>query len=218
MSRAFSLWHEDLAHALKDLGQDLSPHKVSRLCKKFFSDPVEEDSRYTEYEIRLRHLAEAAGSTPDANWIRHTAAISMNRWQRHIPINPQTRPLLETLRANGIRIGIISNFQHAPHVRKVLRRNGLIPLLDAIIISGEVHAKKPDPKIFKIALEQLGTTAEKTLFVGDDPKRDIFGANSVGMQTSLFQNGSELFPLLDRIQCKVRLPSSAKPKPKSKKN
>lgn len=218
MSRAFSLWHEDLARALKVLGQDLSPSKVSKLCKKFFSEPVEEDARYTEYEIRLKRLAEAAGALPDANWIRHTAAISMNRWQRHIPINPETRPLLETLRENGIRIGIISNFQHAPHVRRVLRKNGLIPLLDAIIISGEVHAKKPDPKIFEIALEKLGTCAEKTLFVGDDPKRDILGASSVGMQTSLFQNGSALFPLLDKIPCKIPLPSSAKVQPKSKKN
>ncbi|MBS7390671.1 MAG: HAD family hydrolase [Fibrobacter sp.] len=76
-----------------------------------------------------------------------------------------------------------------------MRKHGLLKILDAVIISGEVHVRKPDPEIFKIALERLGTKAEETLFVGDDPERDIRGATSVDMQTYLFQNGSSLFDI-----------------------
>lgn len=196
MSKAFSIWHEDLAQALKSLGVSTTAAQVAKRCRHFFSEQISEEERYTEYEIRLRHLAELYGKDPGENWIRHTAATSMNRWQRFIPIHPETKPLLQSLKGKGIKVGIISNFQHAPHVRKVLRRNGLLKMLDAVIVSGEFHVKKPDPRIFEIALEKLGTKPETTLFVGDDPERDIRGAASVGMRTRLFQNGDSLFETL----------------------
>ncbi len=193
MSKAFSIWHEDLSYALKDIGISTTAVQVAKRCRHFFSEKLAENDRYTEYEVRLRHLAELYGIAPDDNWIRHTAATSMNRWQEFIPIHPETKSLLRYLKGKGVKTGIISNFQHAPHVRKVLRRNGLLKILDAVVISGEVHAKKPDPRIFEYALERLGTKPETTLFVGDDPERDIRGAASVGMRTRLFQNGSSLF-------------------------
>lgn len=196
MSKAFSIWHEDLAQALKSLGVSTTAAQVARRCRHFFSEEIPEDNRYTEYEARLKHLAKLYGKNPDENWIKHTAATSMNRWQCFIPIHPETKALLRTLKEKGVKVGVISNFQHAPHVRKVLRRNGLLKILDAVIISGEVHAKKPDPRIFEIALERLGTKPETTLFVGDDPECDIRGAASVGMRTRLFQNGTSLFDSL----------------------
>ena len=195
MSKAFGLWHEDVTRALKELGVSVSVSQVSKQCKHFFTETVPDTDQYTQYELRLKKLAEFFGAKPDYNWIKHTAAISMNRWQRLVPIHPQTIPLLKKLKEQDVKIGVISNFQHAPHVRKVLRRHGLLKILDAVVISGEVHARKPDPEIFKIALERLGTQAEETLFVGDDPERDIRGAASVGMQTRLFQNGSSLFDI-----------------------
>jgi len=195
MSKAFGFWHEDITRALKELGVSVSISQVTKQSKHFFSNAVPDTDQYTQYELRLQKLAEFFGAKPDYNWIKHTAAISMNRWQRLVPIHPQTIPLLNKLKKQGVKIGIISNFQHAPHVRKVLRKHGLLKILDAVIISGEVHASKPDPQIFKIALERLGTKASETLFVGDDPERDIRGAASVGMQTCLFQNGSSLFEI-----------------------
>lgn len=196
MSKAFSIWHEDLAHALGDLGISTTASQVSKRCKHFFSGEVAENERFTEYESRLGQLARLYGASPDVNWIKHTAAVSMNRWQRFIPIHPETKSLLEFLKEKDVRIGVISNFQHAPHVRKVLRKYGILKALDTVIISGDVHVKKPDPRIFEIALKNLGTPPEATLFAGDDPECDIRGAASVGMRTRLFQNGESLFATL----------------------
>jgi len=196
MPKAFSIWHEDLSYALKDLGVSTTIAQVAKNCKHFFSEHVTGNERFTEYEARLKHLAGLYGKTPDDNWIRHTAATSMNRWQGFIEIHPETKALLRFLKEKGIKTGIVSNFQHAPHVRKVLRQNGLLKMLDTVIISGEVHAKKPDPRIFEHALKKLETKPETTLFVGDDPERDIQGAAAVGMRTRLFQNGSSLFESL----------------------
>lgn len=195
MAKAFSLWREDLAKALKALDISVSHSALAKQSKHFFSKPIEPDGRFTDYEVRLVNLARQNGADPDENWVKHTAAVSMNRWQRLVPIHPQTVPLLQKLKGRGVRVGVISNFQHAPHVRKVLRRHGLLNILDAVVISGEVRHQKPEPEIFRIALERLGTRPEDTLYVGDDPVRDIAGAKSVGMQTKLFQNGASLFDI-----------------------
>ncbi|MNV36296.1 Pyrimidine 5'-nucleotidase YjjG [compost metagenome] len=52
----------------------------------------------------------------------------------------------------------------------------------AIVISGEVEIAKPDPKIYQLALDRLGVTAEQTLFIGDHPVNDIWGAGKAGLQ------------------------------------
>lgn len=197
MTKAFALWHADLARAISSTGHSVSVSQISKQCKKFFAEPMPESDVYTSYELRLQKLSRNLGFEPDKNWIKNTAEISMDRWQTQVPLHSEAKPLLKKLRIAGIRVGAISNFEHAAHVRKVLKASGLGEELDAIIISGEVHCKKPDPKIFNLALKALGTEASRTIFVGDDPERDIKGAKSVGMQTKLFQNGASLFSLFD---------------------
>lgn len=53
--------------------------------------------------------------------------------------------------------------------------------LGCLIDSSYVGAKKPDPKIFHTALATLGVQPDQTVFVGDNPYRDMEGAKAVGM-------------------------------------
>jgi putative hydrolase of the HAD superfamily len=54
---------------------------------------------------------------------------------------------------------------------------------DLIIVSEEVGIKKADPRIFEMALEQLGLRAEHCIYIGDHPLNDIEGAANIGMRT-----------------------------------
>jgi putative hydrolase of the HAD superfamily len=200
MREAFALWHRDLAIAIGEAGGQVSIQTVAQYCNHFFSQIITGDLKYTAYEERLFLLAKECGITPPLEWIKKTAATSMDNWQSKISLNPEAIPVLQALRAQGIRTGVISNFDHHPHVYKVLQQTGIFHELDAIIISGEVHLKKPDPRIFFFALEKLNTTANKTLFVGDDPDKDICGAKAIGMQTRLFQNGASLSEILSPLE------------------
>ena len=93
------------------------------------------------------------------------------------------------------RIGLLSNFTDPRPVRRVLERDGLAAYFDAVVISAELGRRKPVPAIFEHALGRLGATAERTLFVGDDPNDDIEGAKAVGMRTAWVRPGVEA-PLL----------------------
>ncbi|GGK09264.1 hypothetical protein GCM10007063_34650 [Lentibacillus kapialis] len=54
---------------------------------------------------------------------------------------------------------------------------------DTILISEWEGIKKPDPKIFKAALEKLDVSAKESIFVGDHPEKDVKAAQSIGMKT-----------------------------------
>ena len=60
---------------------------------------------------------------------------------------------------------------------------GLKPYLKVILDSIIVGMKKPDPKLFQMAIEQLGAPAEEIVFVGDSFERDILPAKALGMTT-----------------------------------
>jgi putative hydrolase of the HAD superfamily len=52
---------------------------------------------------------------------------------------------------------------------------------DAILVSEEVKVKKPDPHIFRLAMERLNMKPEQCVFIGDHPKNDMEGAMQAGM-------------------------------------
>ncbi len=91
--------------------------------------------------------------------------------------------LLRTLRER-VRVGLCSNFTHAPMARRILAESELTPHLDAVVISEEVGLRKPRREIFEAVLEGLGTAPEETLHVGDNLNADVAGAAGVGMPTA----------------------------------
>lgn len=90
----------------------------------------------------------------------------------------RNRPLLEALRGR-YRLGIVSNFYG--NLEAVCHGAGLGSLFAVIVDSHRVSARKPDPAIFRAALEPLRATPETTLLVGDSLRRDREGARRMGM-------------------------------------
>lgn len=89
------------------------------------------------------------------------------------------RPALDRLRADGLRIGLISNFE--PWLDDLLVRLELQSLFDVRVISGIEGMEKPDPRIFRLALARADLVPEETVYVGDIPDFDVAPAASVGM-------------------------------------
>jgi len=67
----------------------------------------------------------------------------------------------------------------------------LSKFFDVIVISGDVGWRKPSPKIFEKALEELHVSDSEAVFVGDAPFHDIAGARHVGMKTVLLRRLGE---------------------------
>lgn len=91
----------------------------------------------------------------------------------------RNRPILEALKAR-YRLGIVSNFYG--NLEAVCRSAAIAPLFGVMVDSQCVGAEKPDPAIFRVALETLRATPETTVFVGDSLRRDREGARRMGMR------------------------------------
>jgi HAD superfamily hydrolase (TIGR01509 family) len=90
-----------------------------------------------------------------------------------------TVPFLEWLRSNGALTALVSNC--ADTTRPQLERLGMIPLVDAVILSCEVGSMKPYPEIYVTALEELGVAAVDAVFIDDQPTFCV-GAEAVGIR------------------------------------
>ena len=87
---------------------------------------------------------------------------------------------LRALRSAGLPVAAVSNVGF--DLRPVLDGLGLLELLDAVVLSCEVGATKPDPRIFAAACAALGADPAQTLMVGDHLEADG-GASAAGLRT-----------------------------------
>jgi putative hydrolase of the HAD superfamily len=92
-----------------------------------------------------------------------------------------TRLTLETLRQNGIKLGVITNGGTECQQRK-LDSLGISSWFDVILISETEGVRKPDAEIFHRALVRCGVDASEAIFVGDHPDTDIGGALQAGLR------------------------------------
>jgi putative hydrolase of the HAD superfamily/5'-nucleotidase len=97
---------------------------------------------------------------------------------------PAPRAALLRKLARRHRLGLVSDlWAPAGRCRRYLAAAGLAGLFGCLVFSCEHGAVKPAPRLFERALTALGADPARTLFVGDDPARDIAGAAACGMKT-----------------------------------
>jgi putative hydrolase of the HAD superfamily len=92
---------------------------------------------------------------------------------------PEVAEVLEGLRARGYRLGVISNFDR--RLEAILAGLGLRHFFECVILSSQAGAEKPDPQIFRCALEALQVAPAEAVHAGDDRERDG-GAEALGMR------------------------------------
>jgi putative hydrolase of the HAD superfamily len=134
----------------------------------------------------LEHVFAACGV--DTSDDRHGPALAayLEAWEPHTLADPDARPLLQELKALGVRIGVLSNTLWPRwHHEAVFSRDGLTPFIDAAVYSSEIPVAKPHAEAFIAAVTAVGSTVTEAVFVGDRPWDDVHGAQQVGMRAIL---------------------------------
>jgi HAD superfamily hydrolase (TIGR01509 family) len=96
---------------------------------------------------------------------------------------PDARPALGRLRARGLKLVCVSNWDY--ELAEVLDRVGVGKLLDGVVTSAGTGARKPDPAIFRAGLELAGCEPAEALHVGDTAGEDVAGARAAGIRALL---------------------------------
>jgi putative hydrolase of the HAD superfamily len=94
---------------------------------------------------------------------------------------PGALATLKALRGRGLPMALLTN-GHASLQRRKIDRFGLEPYFDCIVIESEFGAGKPDPRVFRHALDRLGAAPAGTCMVGDNLEWDVAGPQRLGVQ------------------------------------
>ena len=130
------------------------------------------------YGAMLAHwgVPDESGAVFDALYRRFTSFESYRLF-------PDVVPTLAACRAAGLTLGIVSNFE--AWLEGMLIEMEVAPFFSVMVISGKEGVEKPDPRIFRLALERAGVAPDATLYVGDHPRLDIEAAEGLGMTAVL---------------------------------
>lgn len=101
----------------------------------------------------------------------------------HWIADPQAPPVLDELRADGLILGVLSNFDH--RLYGILDGLGLRRYFDSVTISSEAGYAKPSPEIFETALARHVLRPAEALHVGDSEHHDVAGATAAGIAAAL---------------------------------
>ncbi len=90
---------------------------------------------------------------------------------------PEVAEVLDRARSEGFRVAVVSNFDRRLH--RVIGGFGME--FEFVLTSADARARKPDPSIFRQALERLELSPEQVLHAGDSRRADLEGAAAAGI-------------------------------------
>lgn len=140
------------------------------------SDPQSlRDLSFADHE-RIFHELLQAGPGVDRSLAASLYEVMLDLWKAY----EDAVPTLFALKTAGIKICLLSNA--GVPIRDVLDRDGITPLVDAVVLSYEIGFVKPDPRIFSAALAAIASEPADALMVGDS-ERDDTGGTGLGIRT-----------------------------------
>jgi HAD superfamily hydrolase (TIGR01493 family) len=151
------------------------PERLRRLCDERDESAHKHRAAYTGLarQVPLPHP-----DLYDALYERHMKPAA---WQPY----PDTTEVLRTLWQREIPVAVVSNIGW--DLRPVFREHGLAPYVRDYVLSCEIGAQKPDPRLFQEGCTRLGLAPQDVLMVGDDEKADA-GAARIGCAVHLVRH------------------------------
>jgi len=136
------------------------------------------------YDICLRRM----GLEVEPELIEQIMEMEQEAWLAGVRVGPDAVTILEQLREAGLKTGLVSNAAYLPRLMQAqLDYLGLAPYLDSVTWSSAIGWRKPEPRIYRQALDQLHVAPERAVFVGDRVREDVRGPKALGMRAVLIR-------------------------------
>lgn len=193
MDAAWAAWFDATYEGLKARGLEADVDTLDDECEGFFSrdfQPGPTQKSMTVYEARMESLCRRVGLKLKRAEITAVAEAGLAAWHRYLHFDEKIFGVLKALKGQKA-LALISNFDHPPHIDKLMEDYALGRFFEQVIVSSAVGVWKPDPGIFKLALEKTGLKPGEVMYVGDSEKDDVAGARAAGMYPLLIRRGNQ---------------------------
>jgi putative hydrolase of the HAD superfamily len=178
------MWHLAAERLALETGRDAAELRDRLLAAELrYWDEVKQTQRAGTLHDILEAESRALGLDVTSAVISQVADRHLDAWTPHIRHHPDAAAALQALRAQGCKIGLLSN-THWPEAfhEHFLERDGLASLIDVRAYTSNMSHSKPHREAFQHILGRLGVVAERAVMVGDRPIDDVWGAQQFGMR------------------------------------
>jgi HAD superfamily hydrolase (TIGR01509 family) len=184
---AWETWVHAFHDAMKARGATVGFDEFKGYLGNLFESPAPEydQTGFTLFMRRVVALSQLLGVEIPLNEVRPMADSLVRVWHKGMYLDDETRNVLGQLRKDHI-VGLITNWEHTPRIYELVEELGMHNLFESIVVSDDVGWAKPDPEIFRLALEPYGLKPEETIYVGDMDV-DVQGALAAGLRPVLIQ-------------------------------
>ena len=187
----FDLWNT-IAEWPHDRWAEVRP----RVAERLGLTPEEFDTRWYGELAHLRETGPIADVlarfdlSPDA--AEDVLALRGDVTRQGLVPVPGAAETIAELRDRGLRTGLITVCsEDVPRIWPETLFHGLF---DAEVFSSSVGLRKPDPRIYALALDELEVPASEAMFVGDGANAELAGAERVGMTSVMLEVPPEKLP------------------------
>ena len=180
-SGAWSNWVSAIHGTLTECGLSIPVDVFAARCDGFFDkpEPPPQGVGLTIYERRIRALGVDLGLQLTNAEIRSVVTREYEAWRKDVSVDPDADAVLSALMRRRT-LGLVTNYDHPPHIYPLLREFGLSGFFQTVVISGAIGIRKPDPHIFLPALQEVGLQPHEVVYVGDR-RTDVQGSRAAGL-------------------------------------
>jgi HAD superfamily hydrolase (TIGR01549 family) len=201
-----SLW-EIFASIGRDAGVEISAEGAEKLVHQLMASrrdqalaEFEAGAQYTDSDAEFVQLFDVMGRVifGMAGVPGDHAALAARFLERFWTLDnwapfPDVIDSMQRLRERGVKVGVLSNA--SSDLLDLLGTLGILDHCDFTVVSAIEGTKKPDRRIFEVALRRSGAEPPEAVHVGDMYVEDIVGARAVGVRPLLMDRGERgMFP------------------------
>jgi len=182
---------------------------LSDAARFFGFPPLSWDEFENKYQLSLSKVVDSLELPCHKDELSTFLYANVAPYLGDVRVNADARPMLEALKAGGVRLAVTSNKETIP-VMIMLTATGLLPLFEAVVGRDQVANKKPAPDMLYRALTRTGVHPSSAWMVGD-AKKDAQACEAAGIRFfGLSVDGGERLEALGELKHWLRA-SSAPP-------
>ncbi len=161
--------------------------------KEYFKHNHLSNTGNTPWEDMIMEVVSAFVPKEDV----HDGVMSViKEYRSKSTINTALVALFPIMRKHGFKVAIFSN--HTTSLREKLRTDGILDLVDEVVVSGEIGFQKPHKEAFDVLFEKLAVQPEEVIFIDDAPK-SLEKAGEIGYTPILFKSNEQLKADLEHL-------------------
>ncbi len=133
--------------------------------------------------------------------------LLVREYQKRFTTYDEVLAIVSNLKSNNYKLGIISDT--IPSHANLLEKNDIFKPFDVVLLSYKIGLRRPDPKLFQMALQRLKSKPENSVFI-DDVLKNINIINKLGLTGVVYENPKQLRLTLEKMGVNCQPPREVK--------